>query len=165
LCTAPALLQDSLTEIEVRQLPALPQDSCKPLSPGSSEMMRHQPVINVSCLITNCSFSAAVRLRTSAQKKLLRKRTTADRRILSTISLTPFEVLLSMIVLPAAQVLHQSSEGMASRAAAKGASAASSNGCVIVAGLVVHILSFCEAGCLPFSVSPFPPASLAAACH
>jgi hypothetical protein len=42
-------------------------------------------------------------------EKLLLKRTTAGRRILSTASLTLFEVLLSMIVLPAAQVMHTSS--------------------------------------------------------
>ena len=99
---------------------------------SSSVKMRQQDVINVSCLIADCSFSASVPLRALPQKLLL-KRTTADRRILSTTSLTLFEVLLSMIVLPAAQVLHQSSAGMASRAAAKGASAASSNGCVCVA--------------------------------
>jgi hypothetical protein len=44
-------------------------------------------------------------------QKLLLKRTTAGRRILSTTSLTLFDVLLSMIVLPAAHVLHQSSGG------------------------------------------------------
>jgi hypothetical protein len=56
----------------------------------------------------------------------------------------------------AAQALHQSS-GTAPRAATK-ASAASSNGCVCVACLVVRVLFFCAADCLPFSVSPFPPA-------
>ena len=69
-------------------------------------------------------------------EKLLLKRTTAGRRILSTTSLSTtslahFEVLLSMKILPAAKVLHQSSAGMAPRAAGK-ASAASS-GCVCVA--------------------------------
>ena len=40
----------------------------------------HQAVINVSCLKTNCSLSAAVPLRESAQKLLL-KRTTAGQLI------------------------------------------------------------------------------------
>jgi hypothetical protein len=35
-------------------------------------------------------------------------------------------------------------------------SAASSNGCVCVACLLVRVLFFCAARCLPFSVSPFP---------
>ena len=48
------------------------------------------------------------------------KRTTAGRSILSTCSFTLFEVLLSMIVLQAAQVLRQLSGGIASRAAAQG---------------------------------------------
>ncbi len=63
-------------------------------------------VIAASCLKTNCRFSFSVPLRASSQKLLL-KRTTAGRRILSTTSLTLFEVLLSMIVLPAAHILHQ----------------------------------------------------------
>jgi hypothetical protein len=50
---------------------------------------------------------------------------------LSTTSVTLFEVLLSMIVQPAAQVLRKSSAGMASRAAAN-TSAASNAGCVCV---------------------------------
>ena len=73
----------------------------------------------------NSSFASRVPLRASSQKLLL-KRTTAGRRILSTASLTFFEVYLSMIVLPAAQVLHQSSAGTAPRAATK-ASAATNN--------------------------------------
>ena len=52
---------------------------------------------------------------------------------------------------PAAQVLQQSSSGMAPRAAAK-ASAAINAGCVCVACLVACALFFCAAGCLPFSV-------------
>ena len=48
-----------------------------------------------------------------------------------------------MIVLPAAQFLHQSSAGMAPRAATK-ASAASNAGCVIVACLLVRVLSVLE---------------------
>ena len=123
--------------------------------------MRHRAVMNVSCLRTKWRFSFSVPLRASSQKLLL-KRTTAGRRILSTTSLTLFEVLLSMIVLPAAQVLHQSSAGMASRAAAKGASAASKAGCVSVACLVVRVLFLCAADCSPFSVCPLPPACLAA---
>ena len=47
----------------------------------------------------------------SSQKVLL-KWTTTDRWILSTKSLTLFEVLLNMIVLSDDQILHQSSEGM-----------------------------------------------------
>jgi hypothetical protein len=93
--------------------------------------MRHEAVNAVICLKTNCSFSAAVPLRASSQKLLL-KRTAAGRRTLSTTSLTLFDVLLSMIVLPAGQVPHQSSGEMAPRAAAK-ASAASNAGCVVVA--------------------------------
>ena len=46
----------------------------------------------------------------ASSKKVPLKRTTAGRRILPTIYLTLFEVLLSMIVLPAAQVLLQSQE-------------------------------------------------------
>ena len=65
---------------------------------------------------------------------------------MSATSLTLFDVLLSIIVLPAAQVLHQSSAGMASRVAGKGASAASNGGCVCVACLVVSVLFFCAAG-------------------
>jgi hypothetical protein len=89
----------------------------------------------------NSSFSAAVPLRASFQKLLL-KRTTAGS--LSTTSLTFVEVLLSMIVLPSAQVLHDSSAGMASRSAAK-ASAASKAGFVCAACLVVGVLFFCAA--------------------
>jgi hypothetical protein len=126
-------------EIEVSQRCALRQHSFKALC----ILYLHVTARQFECAIaapachqcklpqTNCSFSASVPLRVSSQKLLL-KRTMAGRRILSTTSLTLFEVLLSMIVLPAAQVLHQSSAGMASRAVAK-ASAASSNGRVCVA--------------------------------
>jgi hypothetical protein len=86
-----------------------------------------QTVIAASFMKTNSSFASPVPFRASSQNLLL-KRTTAGKRILSTASLTFFEVLLSMIVLPAAQVLHQSSAGTAPRAATK-ASAANSNGC------------------------------------
>jgi hypothetical protein len=114
----------------VRQRWALRQHSCKPLSILFLHVTLRQlecadaapAVINGSSLKTNWRFSATVPLRASHQKLLL-KRTTAGRRILSTTSLALFEVLLSMIVLAAAQVLHQSS-GMACRAAAKRASAA-----------------------------------------
>jgi hypothetical protein len=85
-------------------------------------------VIAMRCIKTNWRFSFSVPLRASSQKLLL-KRTTAGRRILSTTLLTLFEVLLSMSVLPAAQVLLQSSGGRAPRAAAK-ASEASNAGCV-----------------------------------
>jgi hypothetical protein len=122
-----------VAEIEVSQRWALPQHSCKTLCPGWSDVIAAEIE----------SFSSAAPLRASFQKLLL-KRTTAGRRILSTTPLTVFEVLLSMIVLPAAQVLHQSSAGMATRAAAKGASAASSNGCVCVACLVVGVLFSCS---------------------
>jgi hypothetical protein len=49
-----------------------------------------------SCLKTNGSFAFSVPFRASAQKLLL-KRTPAGRRILSTTSVTLFEILLSMI--------------------------------------------------------------------
>jgi hypothetical protein len=57
-----------------------------------------------------------------SSKKLLFKRTTTGRRILSTASLNRFEVLLSMMVLSAGQVLHQSSAGTIVRAAINGGS-------------------------------------------
>ena len=93
------------------------------------------------------SFAFSVPFRASAQKLLL-KRTPAGTRILSTTYVTLFEVLLSMIVQPAAQVPRQSSAGMASRAAAN-TSAASNAGCVCVGcfvgrplvGLLASILS------------------------
>ena len=53
--------------------------------------------------------------------------TTADRSILSTCSITLFEVLLNIIVLQSAQVLRQSSAGMVRRALVKGESAVSNN--------------------------------------
>jgi hypothetical protein len=74
---------------------------------SSSVLMRHQAVIAASCLKTNSSFASSVPLRESSQK--LQVNRTTDRSILSTTTLTLFEVLVSMIVLPAAQVLHQSS--------------------------------------------------------
>jgi hypothetical protein len=83
-------------------------------SVNSSVLMRQQTVINGSCLITKCIFSAAVPLRVSS-KKILFKRTTAGRCILSNTDLTLCEVLLSMIVLPVVQVLNQSSGGTTSR--------------------------------------------------
>jgi hypothetical protein len=70
--------------------------------------MRQQAVIAVSCLKTNWRVTFSVPLRQASSQKLLLKRTTAGGRNLSTASLTLFDVLLSMIVLPAAQVLHQS---------------------------------------------------------
>jgi hypothetical protein len=88
---------------------------------GRRELSYHELQIFIICAICG-RFVHEETLRASPQKLLL-KRTTAGRRILSTTSLTLFEVLLSMIVLPAAQVLHQSS-GTVCRAAAKGASAA-----------------------------------------
>ena len=65
---------------------------------------------------------------TTVSKKALLNLTIAGGRSLSTAFLTGFEVILSMIVLSAAQVLHQSFAGMAPRAAAK-ASAASQGSC------------------------------------
>jgi hypothetical protein len=59
-----------------------------------------QTFINVSCLITNCSFSAAVSWRESSQKLLLKLKTTVwqtGRCSLSTTSLTDFEVLLVLL--------------------------------------------------------------------
>ena len=53
--------------------------------------------------------------------------TTVVRRILSTCSITLFEVLLSIIVLQEAQVLRQSSAGMDRRAIVKGESSVSNN--------------------------------------
>jgi hypothetical protein len=109
--------------------------------------MRHRAAIAVSCLKTNWRFFFFEPLRASSQKLLL-KRTTAGRRALSTTSLTLFEAILSMIVLSAGRHAgRQSSDGMAARAAQK-ASAASD-------ALVVLVLFFCAAVCLP--LSPFPP--------
>jgi hypothetical protein len=85
--------------------------------------------IPVSCFRTNCRFSFSVPLRMSSQK-LLFKRTTDDRRILSTTSLTLFDDLLSMFVLSAAQVLLQWSGGRFPRAAAN-PSVVSNAGCVV----------------------------------
>ena len=53
--------------------------------------------------------------------------TTTIRSILSTSSITLFEVLLSIIVLQVPQVLHQSSSGMTRRAIVKGTSEVSNN--------------------------------------
>jgi hypothetical protein len=124
-CALPQLACKTLSEIEVSQLWALRQHSCKSFCCFSSHFTAAQfecgqaapAVIAVSCLKANWRFSFSVPLWVSSQKLLL-KQTTAGRRILSTISLTLFDVLLSMIVLPAAQVLHQSSRGKAPRAAA-----------------------------------------------
>ena len=116
--------------------------------------MWHRAVTTASCLVTNWRFKAPLR---ASPQNLLRKQTTAGRRILSTTSLTLFEVLLSMIVQPAAKVLHQSSAGTASRAAAK-ASAARNAGCVCVACLGVRVLFFC----LHFSVAPVSSSCLPA---
>ena len=66
-----------------------------------------------------------------SSQKLLLKWTTTDRWILSTKSLTLFEVLLNMIVLSDDQILHQSSEGMDPRPAVK-TSPVISTGCVEV---------------------------------
>jgi hypothetical protein len=105
---------------------------CMSQSDNSSVLIRHQIVINRRFHITICNFSASVPFRESSQKLLL-MRTTVDRRILSTTSLTLFEVLLSMIVLTTDQVLHQPSVGMVSRPVAK-SSASSLYGCL---GIVV----------------------------
>ena len=83
--------------------------------------MRHQAVIKGSWFMTICTFSilfgrpppAGLRLIPSLHNS--HKQTTAGRRILSTCSLTLFDVLRNMIVLQASQVLHQSSSGTGSR--------------------------------------------------
>ncbi len=101
----------------MRQRWALRQHSCKPFfilslhyTAAQLECFDAAPkaVINVSCLRT--SLSAAMPLRASP-KNLLIKRKTAGRRILPTTSLTLLDVLLSIIVLPAARVLHRRQEG------------------------------------------------------
>ncbi len=65
----------------------------------------------------------------ASPETLVIKRTTTDRRILSTCCFTLLEILLSMIVLPAAQVLPQSSAGIDSRAAGKDSVESSLPGC------------------------------------
>ena len=121
------------------------------------------PAVNaVSCLNTNCCFLVAVPLSLSS-KKLILQRTTAGGRTLSTNSLTLFEVILSMMVLSAAQVLPQSSAGTAVRAAVKGASAASSGrgsggGSLALSAGVVRAFFLCSAGCvLPLKLWDSPP--------
>jgi hypothetical protein len=103
-------------------------------SGSSCVVIRHQAVINVG-LIADCSFSESVPLQGYRRRRGRRPITSCSsgqrRAHLSTTSLTLFEVLLSMIVLPVTQVLHQFSEGMTS--AAKGASAANNTACVCVA--------------------------------
>ena len=143
----PACSNVIATEIKVRQRWALSQQSCKPLCILSFHCTLRQrecddvqpAFIAASCLQTNSSFVSVVPLRASSQR-LLFQRTTEGGHILSTASLTLFDVLLSMIVLQAAQVLHQSSAGTASRAAAKASVAIT----------------------LSASVFPFPRACLAA---
>ena len=90
-------------------------------------------------------------------KEVARMLTTTDRSILSTCSITLLEVLLSIIVLQAAQVLRQSSGGMVRRALVKGESAVSNNS-VCVNG--VGVLFFCDvvdmlmgSGCFVFESS------------
>ena len=121
--------------------PASFSASCPNLSQfgSASVLILHQTVINESCLITWFLFVDIVPLRASSQKLLL-KRATAGRRILSTCSLTLFEVLLSAIVLPAAQVWRQSSEGMPSGAAAKASGAINGACCVGVDCLLLDVL-------------------------
>ena len=106
----PACSDCIVAEIKVRQRWALRQHSCKHLfilslhfTAAQLEFLMRQAVINVSCLRT--SFSAAMPLRASP-KKLMIKRKTAGKRILPTTPLTLLDVLLSIIVLPAARVLH-----------------------------------------------------------
>ena len=129
------------SEVKVHKRSALHQNSsCKPLfmwsGPiiahlrSSSVVVRHRAFMNVSCLKTKWCFSFSVPLRSSSQKLLL-KRTTTGSPTLSTTSLTLFDVLLSMIVLSASQVLLQSSGGRAPRAAAKQSEANSNAGCVL----------------------------------
>ena len=82
--------------------PSIPQHG------NSSVMMCHRTVNSASCLRTNWCLPFSVSLWEYSQKILL-KRTTTDRIILSTTPLTLFEVLLNMTDLPVSQVLHQSS--------------------------------------------------------
>ena len=105
-------------------------------------LIRHQTVIAASCLKTNWRFASFVPLRASYQKLSLKRTTAGRRRILSTASLTLFEVLLTMIVLPAGQVLHQSSAGIFS------SDSVSWHGCVCVACFVVRVCWF--------TISPSP---------
>ncbi len=65
---------------------------------------------NETSTVANCWLSVAVPVWVSSQKVLL-KCSTSGRRILSTTSLTLFEVLPSMSVLTAVHVLNQSSTG------------------------------------------------------
>ena len=100
------------------QLNANGLHQCNPYS--SSVLILHQAVINESCFITRFLFSASVRFRCLHQKLRL-KRTSAGRRILSTICLSLFEVIHSMIVLFASQVLDQSFSGRSTRSTVKDA--------------------------------------------
>jgi hypothetical protein len=116
-------------------------------------------VAAVSCIITNCSFLFSGRAMRASPQKLLLKRTTAGRRVLSTTSLTLFDVLLSVIVLPAAQVLHRRREEWLQQRAL----AASNAGCVFVACLMVCVVHFfCAEVWLSPSVVPVPSICLSA---
>ncbi len=78
-----------------------------------SVVMRHQVVIKCIWFMTISNFSIKFGhvdlLSLNPSLHLLHSRTTAGRPILSTCSLTLLDVLRNMIVLHAAQVLHQSS--------------------------------------------------------
>ena len=123
-------------------------DHTKKLENSLSCLIRY----HYHCLRNKFSFSAVVPSRAFSQK-LLFKWTTTDRRILSTTSLILFEVLLSMIVLSASQVQHQS---WATRNDQQHWWCQRN-----LSRTVVCVFFFCETGCLSFSVSPCPPVCLA----
>jgi hypothetical protein len=97
------------------------------------------------------SFSEVVPLWVLSQN-LLFEWSTTDRLILSTTSLTLFEVLLNMIVLSTSQVQYQSSETRNDQ---------QHWWCQRnLSRTVVCVFFFCETGCLSFSVSTCPPVYL-----
>ena len=108
-------------------------------------MMFHLSVITASCLKTKWRFPC-LSLSVPKQEDPL-KQTTTDRLILSTTSVTLFEVIVCIIVLQVDQVLHQSSAGMTHRVEVKGESAVSNNS--VCVGLFV-LLATCETQCGPF---------------
>ncbi len=69
--------------------------------------MWYQDVMNGRCIKNKLNLSVSIG--TPLFLKLLYMWTMKDRHIFCTSSFTPFEVLVSMIVLQGAQVLHQSS--------------------------------------------------------
>ena len=109
--------------------------------------MRHQTVINVRCLMTMCR--SVVRCGCPPEKLLL-KWTTTDRSILSTYCFTLLEVPLNMIVLPATQVLSQSSTGIDSRASGKASVESSLPACTGVSSMSELISSVINDGNVRF---------------